>query len=127
MASASSRAVRRRNSARRGSNSGFSIKPSGVAVDQPLDGAARLGQLTVEGIEFEPMRRGLHRVQAPLILRDHPCRVVEQPADLAPDRLIELINRNQPGICTGTLAVEAAAVRAATAIVPPVVRTGDTR
>ena len=27
-----------------------------VAVDQPLDRTARLGQLTVESIEFEPMR-----------------------------------------------------------------------
>ena len=58
------------------------------------------------------MRRGLHGVQAPLILRDHPCRIVEQPADLTPHRLIKLINRNQPGTAPERT-VEAAAVRAA--------------
>ncbi len=41
-----------------------------VAVDQPLDRAAGLGPLTVKSVEFEPMWRGLHGVQAPLILGD---------------------------------------------------------
>jgi hypothetical protein len=35
------------------------------------------------------MRRGLHRVQAPLILCDHLCRIAEQPADFVPHRLVE--------------------------------------
>ena len=90
----------------------------GVAVDQPLDRAARLGPLTVKSIEFEPMRRGLHGVQAPLILRDDPCRIVEQPTDFGPHRLIEQLRGDQPGIAPERT-VEAAAVRAATAIVAP--------
>jgi hypothetical protein len=88
-----------------------------VAVDQPLDGAARLRQLTA-GIEFELVRGGLDRIQAALILFDNPCRVVEQPTDLAPDRLIEPIDRNQAGIAS-SLTVEPGAVSAATAIVTP--------
>ena len=67
-----------------------------VAVDQPLDGAVRLRQLTAESIEFELVRGGLDRIQAALILVDDPCRVVEQPANLAPDRLIEPIDRTSP-------------------------------
>ncbi|EIM31251.1 hypothetical protein U0023_26560 (plasmid) [Microvirga lotononidis] len=89
-----------------------------VAVDQPLDGAARLRQLTAESIEFELVRGGLDRIQAALILFDDPCRVVEQPTDLAPYRLIEPIDRNQAGIAS-PLAVEPGAVGAATAIVTP--------
>jgi hypothetical protein len=89
-----------------------------VAVDQPLNGAARLRQLTAESIQFELVRRGLERIQAALILFDHPRRVVEQPTDLAPDRLIEPIDRNQAGVAS-PLTVEPGAVGAATAIVPP--------
>ena len=100
-------------------------QPLRVAVDQPLGCTAGLGQLTVKGIEFEPMRRGVHRVQAPLILRDHQLRVVEQSEDLSPDRFIKLINRNQPGTAPERT-MEAAAVRAATAIIPPRSVQGDT-
>ncbi len=89
-----------------------------VAVDQPLERAVGLSQLTVEGIEFEPMRRGLHGVQAPLILCDNLCRIVEQPADFGPHRLVEQLRGDQPGIAPERT-VEAAPVRAATAIVAP--------
>jgi hypothetical protein len=89
-----------------------------VAVDQPLNGAARLRQLTAESIELELVRRGLDRIQAALVLFNDPRRVVEQPTDLAPDRLIEPIDRNQAGV-TSPLAVVPGAVSAATAIVTP--------
>ena len=73
------------------------------------------------------MRRGLHGVQAPLILLDDPRRVVEQPTDFAPHRLIKRLRGDQPGIAPEG-AVEAAPVCAATAIVaplPPVVMSGE--
>jgi hypothetical protein len=82
-----------------------------------LDSDGRI-RLTAESIEFEPMRRGLNRIQASLILLDHPRRVVEQPTDLPPDRLVEPINRHQPSITSpGTM--EPGPVGAATAIVAP--------
>ena len=54
----------------------------GVAVDQSLDRAVGLGELTVESIAFEPMRRGMHGVQAPLIFSYRPvsgCRAAGRP------------------------------------------------
>ena len=84
----------------------------GVAVDDAVDRAAGLDDLTLEGVELEPTRAGLYRVEAPLVLLQDPRRVLQQPADLVPDGRVERLDRDQPGVAA-ELAVEPAAIGAA--------------
>src|SRR5215210_7943762 len=69
----------------------------------------------------------LKRVEAPLVFLYDERGILQQPTDLGPNRLIERLDGNQPSIAS-ELAVEPAAIGAATPIVaplPPVVMTGE--
>jgi hypothetical protein len=58
----------------------------------------------------------LHHLQAALVFLQDPRRVRQQPADLVPDRRIERLDRDQPGIAAA-LAMEPVAVRATASVV----------
>jgi len=98
-----------------------------IAVDQTADRTPCFGQLAGESVQLKLARMGLKRVEASLVLLDHERRVLQQPTDLGPNRLIERLHSHQPRI-TSERAVEPAAIGATTSIVaplPPVVMTRE--
>src|SRR3954452_15886625 len=60
----------------------------------------------------------LKRVEPPLVLLDHERRGFQQTTDLGPNRLIERLHSHEPSIAS-ELAVEPAAIGAATSVVAP--------
>jgi hypothetical protein len=88
----------------------------GVAVDQPADAGAQLGQLALDRLDLRPARPGAHGLQAALVFVGNTRRVVEQPAHLGPDRRVQQLDRQGPSV-TAALAIEAGAVRPGAAIV----------
>ena len=97
---------------------GFLDQALRIAVDQAVDRTPCFGQLAGESVQFELARMSLKRVEASLVLLDHERRVLQQPTDLGPDRLIERLHSHQPSI-TSERAVEPAAIGAATSVVAP--------
>src|SRR3954453_8000839 len=97
---------------------GFLDQALRIAVDQAVNRTPHFGQLAGEGVELKLVWMSLKRVEPPLVLLDHERRVFQQPTDLGPNRLIEQLHSHEPSI-TSELAVESAAIGAATSIVAP--------
>jgi hypothetical protein len=89
-----------------------------IAVDEAVDGPTNLPKLAFYDIKLEPVWSGLRCVQTALILRQDACRVLQELANLVPDRGIQRLDSKQPSI-TPELAMESAAIRATAPIIAP--------
>jgi len=77
------------------------------AIDQPAHAPAQLGQLRLGRGQVRAIRSAPPRiVEAPFILRGDPGRVVQQPLDLAPNRLVQPVGADL-GVRAQALAAEA--------------------
>jgi hypothetical protein len=88
-------------------------EPLRVAVDQAGDAPLHLGDLGLQGAHLVRILRGM---QALAILLLQPLRLLQQPADLLPDGLIELIHPDLL-VPTQPRAARAGDIRTAAAIV----------
>ena len=100
---------------------GLADQPFGVAVDQPADAAAQLGELALDRFQLGPARPGAHGLQPALVFPDDAGRILEQLADLAPDRLVQALDPDGPGVAPA-LAIDAVLYRPGAAIVAVPVR-----
>ena len=88
----------------------------GVAVDQPAHAAAQLRELVLDRLQLGPARPSAHGLQAALVFPHDAGWILEQSADLVPNRHVQRLDREEPGL-TAALAVEAVAFRPGAAIV----------
>lgn len=100
---------------------GFADQPLGVTVDQPADAAAQFRELTLDRLQFGPARSGAQDLQTALVLSHDAGWLLEQLADLAPDRLVEALDPDGSGVAPA-LAINAVPLRPGAAVVVVAVR-----
>ncbi len=89
----------------------------GIAVDQPAHAPAQLGRLRLGRGKVRAIRSPTARlIKAPFILRGDPGRIVQQPLNLTPDRLVQPVGADLT-VRAQALAAKAVSVAAAAAIV----------
>ena len=100
---------------------GLADQPFGVAVDQPADTTTQLRELALNRLQLGPARPGAHGLQAALVLPHDAGRILEQLADLLPNRLVQALDPDGPGVAPA-LAINTVLYRPGAAIVAVPVR-----
>src|SRR3954469_3339876 len=118
-ASASSFATRRRSSESRGSNSALPMSPLSIAVNEPANAAAELGQLAINRLKLDPARAGSRRLQPSLVFVENAGGVLEQGTALLTHRRVQRRDGHDPSIAPAlTMEPMALGPRAAIVVIP---------
>ena len=97
----------------------FADEPLSIAVNEPADTAADLGQLAINRLKLDPARAGSRRLQPSLVFVENAGGVLEQAADLLPHRRVQRRDGHDPSIAPAlTMEPMALGPRAAIVVIP---------
>ena len=97
----------------------FADEPLSIAVNEPADAAADLGQLAINRLKLDPARASSRRMQPLLVFVENAGGVLEQATDLLPHRRVQRRDGHDPSIALAlTMEPMALGPRAAIVVIP---------
>src|SRR4051794_2339608 len=97
----------------------FVDEPLSIAVNEPADAAADLGQLAINRLKLDPARASSRRMQPLLVFVENAGGVLEQATDLLPHRRVHRRDGHDPSIAPAlTMEPMALGPRAAIVVIP---------